>query len=87
MKGGAHGSPGVPARSPVEELESGRGRGSAPVLLSVAWPAAVFQKRQRDVQLTTPVQVTIIMGKMLLPSGDLMQLTRVAVSFFVVCSF
>lgn len=60
MKGGAHGSPGLPVRSPVEESESesGAGRESAPALLGVAWLAAVFQKRQSNVQLTTPVQST-----------------------------
>ena len=60
QRGGACGAHGHPARSPVEGAESGRGRDSAPVLLSVAWPVAVLQRRQTTVQHTRLVQVTCL---------------------------
>lgn len=44
----------------MEASESGSESENAPVLLSVAWLAAVLQRKQRDVQLKTPVQVTFM---------------------------
>lgn len=60
QRGGTCGAPGHPAQSPVEWAESERERESAPVLLSVARPALVLQKRQTAVSHTTPVQSMVI---------------------------
>lgn len=62
MRGGARGSAGLHAQSPVEASESGSERENAPVLLSVAWLAAALQRKQRAVQLKTPVQVTFMLS-------------------------